>query len=79
MWVGQERGKRPTYLAAPGEEVRGSEIDRLGDVEVVVEAGVVGLGEGDDELAGVLLGLVHGDALLRGEQERGGWVGGWAG
>lgn len=38
-------------LPSPGQEVRGCEIHRFGQVEVVVEARVVGVGKGDDELA----------------------------
>ena len=46
--------------------LRAEGVYRLGDVEAVGEAGVVGAREGDDELARALLELVDRDAL-RGE------------
>jgi len=44
--------------------VGGAEVDCLGEVEALVEAGVVGAWEGDDELAGALVGLVDAHTLL---------------
>jgi len=37
-------------FAAPRKEIRRGKIDGFGDIEVVVESRVIGLGEGDDEL-----------------------------
>ena len=42
-------------LPADLQPVGGREVDRLREVEALVEPGMVGAGEGDDELTGVLI------------------------
>ena len=42
----------------PPYPVHGAEVDRLGEVEALVEAAVVGPRERDDELPGTLVGAV---------------------
>ena len=39
--------------------IDGAEVDRLGEVEPLVEAAVIGSREGDDELSGTLVGPVN--------------------
>ena len=42
----------------PSHPVHGAEVDRLGEVEALVEPAVVGPRERDDELTGALVGAV---------------------
>ena len=50
-------------LAPHLQPVGRRKVDGLGQVVAVVEAGVVAAREGDHELAGMLVGFVHGDAV----------------
>mmetsp|Transcript_4674 Transcript_4674/g.13544 ORF Transcript_4674/g.13544 Transcript_4674/m.13544 type:complete len:388 (+) Transcript_4674:331-1494(+) len=65
---GEDRGsghapRRGHGFEAPGQPVRGGEVDGLGHVEAVAQARVVRAWEGEDEVSLVLRARVHGYAL----------------